>query len=352
MLRREHFPGRLPILVTGASGFIGGRVVRRLVAIHSNVSCLVRASSRIDALKGLEVQLIAGDVTDQAHVEAALDQSQAAIVLHLAGLVRARSQREFMRVNAGGVETIAAACADRADASVLVVVSSLAAAGPCPAKHSRTESDLPAPVSNYGRSKLAGERAAMRHAHRVPITIVRPPIVFGPGDRGLLQMFRPIARRGIHLAPGGKRSAEHRYSLVYVDDLANGVLLAAEKGERLCQNDESGQGIYYCAGSDQPTYAELGESMAAAMGRSAPVVIPVPGPLTRLAGVVTDVAGSLRGSGSRPGWISRDKTTEALAGSWTCSALKARAHLGWSPAGTLAERMSETAKWYRDAGWL
>jgi len=341
-----------PVLVSGASGFIGGRLVRRLVKSHFGVSCLVRARSRIDGLDAREVQLITGDVTDPACVERALDQSQAETVFHLAGLVRARSWGDFMRVNAGGVETMAAACAARADAPVLLVVSSLAAAGPCAANQMCAEGDSPAPVSNYGRSKLAGERAAMRYARTLPISIVRPPMVFGPGDRGLLQMFRPVSRWGIHLVPGGPRGGERRYSLVSVDDLVEGLMLVAERGERLCERDRPGHGVYFVAGTEQPSYAQLGQVMAAALGQRAPVVIRVPGPLVQLAGVIADVTGSVRGTGVQPGWISRDKMTEALSGSWLCSSAKAQAQLGWSPAGTLAAQMSDTVKWYRDAGWL
>jgi len=306
----------------------------------------------MDSRTAKQVQSIAGDVTDRACAQRALDQSRATTVFHLAGLVRARRRNDFMRVNAGGVETLAAACAARVDAPVLVVISSLAAAGPCAANRLRVERETPAPVSAYGRSKLAGERAAMKYAQALPITIMRPPMVFGPGDRGLLQMFRPVARWGIHLVPGGLRGGEHRYSLVHVDDLVDGLLLAAEKGERLCQNVQPGQGIYYLAGKEQPTYTQLGQVMAAALGQHAPVVIRLPAPLVQVAGVIAEVAGALRRPCVEPGWISRDKITEALAGSWVCSSAKAKAQLGWSPAGTLATQMSETAKWYREAKWL
>jgi len=334
------------VLVTGASGFIGGRLVRQLIDRRCQVSCLVRANARIDELRLLGVQSLTGDVTDPASVARALAQSQATTVFHLAGLVKALHRDAFTRVNAIGVETIAAACADRAGPPVLVVVSSLSAAGPCAAGQLRRESDIPTPVSAYGRSKLAGEHAAAKYAAAVPTTIVRPPIVFGPGDRGVLEMFRPIARSGLHVVPG---RGGQRFSLVHVDDLVAGLLLAAEQGERLPAQGVPGQGVYFLAAEEQPTYAQFGQAIATALGQKPPTLLRLPAPLLRLVGSTADAVAHLR---RRPGWINRDKITEALAGSWTCSAAKARAHLGWSPAATLADRLQETAQWYRQAGWL
>jgi nucleoside-diphosphate-sugar epimerase len=287
-----------------------------------------------------------GDVTDRGSVDRALAESNAGVVFHLAGLVKARSRDEFVSVNAGGVENVAAACADRAGPPILVVVSSLAAAGPCDADQLRMEGDVPAPVSNYGRSKLAGEQAAAKYAGKVSISIVRPPIVFGPGDRGVLEIFRPIARWGLHIVPGG---GERRFSLIHVDDLVEGLLLAAEKGERLREGGTGGEGIYFIGGEDHPTYAQLGQAIATALGRKLPLVMRMPGPLVRLVGIGGDAMAQIR---RRAGWVSSDKMTEALAGSWTCSSAKAHAHLGWSTTATFADRLRETAQWYRTAGWL
>jgi nucleoside-diphosphate-sugar epimerase len=208
------------------------------------------------------------------------------------------------------------------------------------------EGESPAPVSAYGRSKLAGELAAARHAGEMEITIVRPPIVFGPGDRGVLGMFRPIARSGLHVVPGRE---ERRVSLIHVADLVALLLLAAEKGERLRTDGAPGQGVYFLAAEHDPTYADLGQAMARALGKKRVTVVPMPGPLVRLFGLFGDALGRVR---QRPGWVNSDKMAEALAGSWMCSSAKARTQLGWSPAATLAERLRETAQWYRQAGWL
>jgi nucleoside-diphosphate-sugar epimerase len=178
------------------------------------------------------------------------------------------------------------------------------------------------------------------------ITIVRPPVVFGPGDRGVLEMFRPIARSGLHVVPG---SGERGVSLIHAADLVALLLLAGGKGERLRPDGAPGQGVYFVAAERDPEYAELGQAMARVLGKKRATVVRIPGTLVRLAGFCGDSLGCLR---QRPGWVNSDKMAEALAGSWMCSSAKARTQLGWSPAAPLDERLRETAQWYRQAGWL
>jgi nucleoside-diphosphate-sugar epimerase len=335
-----------PVLVTGASGFIGRHLVHRLIERGCRVSCLVRVSSRTDELRSVDARLVTGDVTDRADMTRVMAESQPRIVFHLAGLLKVLHSDDFLRVNAGGAESVAAACADCPEPPVLVMTSSLAAAGPCADGRPHEESDSPTPVSAYGRSKLAAERAVVRYAGRVPITIVRPPIVFGSEDRGVLEMFRPIARWGLHVVPGRSR---RRFSLIHVADLVEGLLLAAEKGERLTPNGSPGQGVYFLATDDHPTYAQLGEAIGKALGKKRVTVINLPALLMRCIGLCGDAMSRIR---RRPVWINSDKMTEALAGSWMCSSAKARADLGWHPAATLAARFLETVQGYRQAGWL
>src|SRR5581483_5661701 len=109
---------------------------------------------------------------------------------------------DFFEVNERGTRFVAEACAAQTFPPRLVLVSSVAAAGPAPRGQVRTEADPPAPVSHYGRSKLAGERAAAKFAASVPITIVRPGVVFGPRDTGFVQVLRSLRKFRCHLSPG------------------------------------------------------------------------------------------------------------------------------------------------------
>lgn len=332
-----------PVLITGASGFIGLHLVRQLVERGRHVFCLVRPTSQVKDLLAAGAEVITGDVNDRASISRAIASSGARVVFHLAGLVRAMSPADFMRVNAAGVEAVAAACTDQTVRPVLLLVSSLAAVGPSGAAP-KQESDPPLPVSNYGRSKFAGEQAAARYASALPITIVRPGVVFGAGDRGMYEVFKSVARSGIHLVHG---YGDSRISLVAVTDLVECIVLAAENGERLVP-DGSGRGVYF-AGAEDLSHVELGIAIAHALEKRAPRIIRVPGGLMRVAGFCGDIVSRIR---REPGWVSSDKVSELLAGSWTCSSAKARRQLGWSPAAPLADRLRETARWYFDARWL
>jgi len=337
--------GPVRCLVTGATGFIGRRLVESLLAAGHEVGCTARTSSRIEALRKLGVRLHTADVAAGEGVAAAVAGYD--VVYHLAGVTRGRTYADFHQSNCLGVRHVVEACAAQTTPPVVVVVSSLAAAGPS-GRRPHTPADESRPTSHYGRSKLAGESAARAYADRAPITIVRPPVVFGPGDPATLEWFRSIARFGLHVVPG---FAPHRYSLIYVDELTAFLQAAAARGTRLPADDlraDVAAGLYYAARPETPTYAEIGRYAAAALGIGRYRTVRLPLALLQAYAWAGDAWCGLTGGAAIVG---RDKVREAAAGSWCC--IDARAgELFPFDAASLAERFQRTVDWYRAHAWL
>lgn len=333
------------VLVTGASGFIGQHLVRVLLARGDRVRALVRSRVRGEPLAKLGAALALGDITQAEGLREAVSGCQ--VVFHLAGAIASPHLQGFLEVNEAGTRHVAAACASQEQPPRLVVVSSLAAAGPASCGAPRREPEPPKPVSNYGRSKLAGELAAAEYADRVPLSIVRPPIVFGPADRGTLTLFRPIARYGLQPLPGGRNP---RFSLIHVEDLCTGLVQVAHHGQCLPGGENPhAKGVYYLADPQPYSLVELGQEIAKAVGKPAPRQVHVPRWLVWGVAACGQAVGRLLG---RMGHINVDKAREAMAGDWTCSTERAQSELGFSPAASLAQRLHATVQWYREHNWL
>jgi len=331
-------------LVTGASGFVGHHLVAHLVEDGTHVRCLVRPTSGTDRLRKMGVELVEGNVTDAESLRRAVRGVD--VVYHLAGVTKSLRKETMCEVNEVGSRLVAEACAAGESPPVLVAVSSLAAAGPSSATRLRTEADPERPVSVYGKSKRAGELAVAALAGDVPATIVRPPIVFGEGDTDMLDMIRPVVRFRLHAAPG---LLTKRFSLIHADDLSAGIRLAAEKGERLpADRGRAGQGIYFLAHDEHPTYIQLGHHIAHADGKRFFIPLRLPILFTWIAAGGAELLARYR---RQPLILNFDKAREASAGSWSCSPQQAKTQLGFQAA-SLDERLKQTIAWYRREGWL
>ncbi len=330
------------VLVTGATGFIGKNLVAALAARGDDVTCLVRSTSSVAPLPKA-CRWATGDVTEPDSLPAAM--AGVDVVYHLAGLTKANSYSHFCQVNEQGVRNVVAACAHRPTPPVVVIVSSLAAAGPTVEPRARTETDPLQPVSKYGRSKRAGELAAEALAAAVPITILRPPVVLGPGDVTGLALFRSIRRFRCYAVLRKPRVL----SVVHVADLVSATIGAAQRGQRLINQSSDGHGYYFIAADEQLTFVELGRLVARAVGRPYAWKIRVPMAALWIAGAVGESLGQMT---RRSRYMSLDRARDVAAGHWACSAEKAHRQLGFTVATPLAECIRQTAEWYRDHGWL
>jgi nucleoside-diphosphate-sugar epimerase len=306
----------------------------------------VRPSSDRSAIASFNVSFVEGDVTQ---LESLLEPvSKADTVFHLAASTTSFTEEMHIRVNVGGTGNIARACSEAEQTPKLIIVSSSGAVGPNPPGRPMVETDPPSPVSMYGRSKLAGENAARQWAGKVPITIVRPAIVFGEYERDMFRMFQLVSR-GWHLVVGMKAK---RLSLIHAADLTKALMLIASNGERLPppeqESKSKGQGIYFVADDWAPTYAELGPMLAESLGRKARL-IKIPGPVVWCIALVFEVLNRVR---REPSILNLDKAREGMSGDWVYSTQKVKDHLGFIPDATVKERIIQTGKWYLEQGWL
>jgi dihydroflavonol-4-reductase len=344
------------VFVTGGSGFIGSHLVQTLRARGERVRCLVRKKSNSKLLREAGAELIYGELDQPKLLEEGMYGASA--VFHLAGMTSALRHEDMLRVNRDGSKAVAQACAQQRTPPKLILVSSIAAAGPAPRGQVRMEADLAAPISNYGRSKLAGEQAALAFAEKVPTTIVRPGIVFGPRNKSLLPVFKTIKYLNLHVAPGLHSPP---LSYIHVSDCVELLLRACERGEvvttsqngqnghRHCSSGGNSKGYYFAVAPEYPSYAEFGKMAGQLIRRPYVLVLPFPGPLPWVVGGISQALATLR---RQPDDLNLDKIQEALAPSWACSAEAAKRDLSFAPPKSLQERLAETVSWYQQERWL
>lgn len=322
-------------VVTGGSGFIGQHLIRRLRRDGHEVRSLIRAPG--GALPAdTKRYVVRFDDPDSLFNCAALDRAD--VVFHLAGATKAVGPDQFMAANVSPTRHLLGAIAARRLYPRFVFVSSQAAAGPAPARHMAIdEDDIARPIEAYGKSKLEAERIVETFADRVATTIVRPCSVFGPGDRDFLTLFR-FADWGLVLYPG---VAEHWLSILYVDDLVDGLLAAATSPEAIGRK-------YFLASETPVQWRALGEMMATAAGRRARH-IDLPSPIVKAAALAGEWFGRLTRTAPL---ANRSKAALSRPRYWVCSASRARRELAFAPSRSLPDAVRETYYWYRENGWL
>ena len=325
----------MKVFVTGGTGFVGGHLVRRLLAEGHTVRCLVRPTSDAADLKAAGADLVLGDVCSPDGLVEAASGCEAAV--HLAALLGlwGRSEADLRRINADGARNVARACRE-AGVGRFVHVSTPGVVG-IRGLALATETDEMQPTGAYERTKAEAERAVREvfadGAER--FVIVRPDFVYGPGDRRRLELFDRIRRGRFRYLGDG--SAQVRPT--YVDDVIDGLLLAltvpAAAGE-----------VFNIAGPRLVSFREFTSGIAAALDAPAPRGVPVW--LTRLAGLALGPVAWVRRrpplvTGSRIRFLTVDHGTDIA---------KAERVLGFAPRVDLEEGLARTVAWYRDEGML
>jgi len=325
-----------PVLVTGASGFIGRHLVAALRAEGTPVRALVRRPAAATSIAAMGAEVVLGDLLD--HSVAARATSGVRAVFHLAGRLFSPGDRardyERLHVEATAALLRPLLAADRIDFFVLCSTTGIhGPTGTVPAR----EDDPGHPQNAYEETKARAERLASETARRngVPVAIARPGLVYGPGDRHLLGWFRAI-RAGRYHVIGSGRNTLHP---IYVHDAVRALLLSASRASAACR-------AYHLVGPRPVTMRELSDAIGRAVGRVVPrahLPIPIAFALGAALETLPVPRRVLPLTRSRVRFMVQNRAYDGT---------RARDELGFVPRIDLAEGLSNTVAWYRDNGLL
>jgi nucleoside-diphosphate-sugar epimerase len=309
------------VAITGATGFIGSHVLRRLAAEGWRTRILTRRPPISPIFAEVSFEAVVGDLEDERALARLLRGASA--VVHCAGLIKATTPAAFHAVNAVATRRLAALAAGQPAPPRFVLLSSLAAREPA--------------LSPYASSKREGEAALAEAAGTMPWLAIRPPIVYGPGDRETLPMFRSLARGRLVLPrPHG------RISLIHAEDLGAAIAAAAAcpLSGIVCEVDDGHPGGY--------SWREFAAIAAGAAGVPFHSV-PLPRPVVAAAGLASEWVSALRG---RPAIFGSGKVREMYHPDWVCRPSPLQSQGYWQPRIQMAEGVAGTLAWYRAQGWL
>lgn len=307
------------VAVTGASGFIGGRVVSRLQRDGWQVRALAR---RRKVAAPDPIETVVGSLDDRQSLGRLVQGVDA--VVHIAGVIKARSRRDFFQVNATGTKRLVEAVAEQTPTARFVHISSLAAREP----H----------LSDYAASKRAGEAVVVEAAAGLRWTILRPPAVYGPGDRETLPFFRWV-KRGFGPLLG---TDDARFSLLHADDLAAAVAVLLEETtpDLILEPDDGQAGGHSWANLVSVAAEQLGATVR-------PVRVP-----TRLIHAVGMLNFALRVIPGYVPMLTPGKARELCHNNWVCNAESTIGQTAWRPGFSIGPGFAATIDWYRTRAWL
>jgi nucleoside-diphosphate-sugar epimerase len=326
----------LKVALTGASGYTGARLLKALTARGDQVAALVRSESTTAALLSSGARLVEGDLGDPLALGRLVEGMDA--VLHVAAVYRTAGHPDayYREVNVAGTERLLEEAA-RARLGRFVHTSTVGVHGHV-ANPPADETSPLAPGDVYQRTKAEAEALVLEFGRRrgLPVTVVRPGAIYGPGETRLLKLFRAIAR-GRYAIVGSGRPFYHP---VYIDDLVEGFLLALDHPAAAGQ-------AFIVAGPRYVSQRELATLVAKATGgRILPFRVPA-WPL--------QVAGALCEAACVPFGIDpplHRRRVEFWVKSRAFSIDKARRLLGYAPKVDLEDGLARTVASYREAGWL
>lgn len=329
------------ILITGASGFIGGYLVAKALERGYEVTATVRAGSDRSRLAHPNVELLELPLHDELGMTERLRTlGRFDRVIHNAGVTKALDRQDYYEGNCVNTERLVHALRQSGDVpDRFLFVSSLAALGAAPAHADMICAEQPpAPLTPYGESKRAAELFLESLPTDFPWTAVQPTAVYGPWERDILT-FIQMVKYGLELTIG---TQPQRLSFVHAADLAEAIFRALEHPVAVRQK-------YIVTDGQAYQTADLGAAVRQALGKKRTLKLKIPlGLVRQVAGIAEELA---RRKG-KPSPLSREKLPELAAENWHCDVRPLIEDLGFKPRFDLYSGMVDTVQWYREKGWL
>ena len=323
-------------VVTGANGFVGSHLVEFLLKKGCRVKCIIRKTSNLRWIKDLDVEFFDCGLTDVDALKTVFEDAN--YIFHIAGVVAAKKPEQFFKGNVATTKNVLEAAKGNSNIRKIVMTSSLAASTPTVKGKPATE-DMPSnPVSTYGKSKVEQEALAKAYMADLPISIIRPPVVYGPRDTEVLLLFKTI-KQGLMAMVG---NTEKYLSLVYIDDLVKGMWQAAEADKAV------GETYFFGSAQDEFAYSELSMKIANLLGVK-PFKIRLPHAVLYVVGGISQFFGQFS---KKPPTLHLEKVREMTCDSWSCSSAKAMKDFDYAPAVSLDEGLKRTIEWYKENEWL
>ena len=323
-------------LITGATGFVGSHLADKLLEKKYEVYCLKRKTSSTQWLDGKNVKYVDGDLFSNDTLEKCIKEMD--YVFHVAGVVKAKTKDGFYQGNYESTKNLLEITYKvNPNIKKFVHISSLAACGPARLELSVNENTKPDPITTYGISKLKAEEEVEKYKDKFPVTIIRPPAVFGPRDAEILIYFKTFSR-GLNSVIGFD---EKYLSLVYVEDLADGIILAAE-------NDAANGQVYFVCFDEAYNWDEIGTLTSKLLGKKA-IKIRLPHSVLYSVGYLAELFSTFS---KKPATLNLEKCKDITQLRWVCSNEKAKRELGYNSKYTLEESFKKTIDWYKEMKWI
>lgn len=323
-------------VVTGASGFVGSHLVDYLLKKGDEVHCIVRETSNLRWLEGKNVTIHNSGLFDKEGLKKVLKDVD--YLYHVAGVVKAKKEEDYFNGNVETTRNLLDAVSEVApNIKRILIVSSQTAAGPSKLGNPVTEESPTNPITTYGRSKVAQEKLVKTYMEKLPITIVRPPAIYGDRDTEIYLVFKTYKQGLMTLVGFNKKEV----SIIYVKDLVHGMYLAAT-------NENSKGEIYFISSKEFYNWPQIGEIIHKAMGKGA-ITLRLPHFLVY---TVAAFAQFFAMFSSKPATFNLEKARDFVQEAWTCDTTKAQKELGFAEQYSLEEGMKATIDWYKNEKWL